>query len=146
MQQVNIFIEIYDLFLFLIKSVSIVTTETTDTTERTVAGNALPSECSSYSLIRDDTRNAGYSILNCQCDQSGVIASAGQYRFCGAAGTMLANFVLPINQYNTQATGWYNWASNACMWSNPISVTNCNGYYVFYISPPPVCNLRYYTI
>jgi hypothetical protein len=77
---------------------------------------------------------------------------------------MLANFVLTINQYNTQATGWYNgvypstagmtnsttvwynWAGNACMWSNPISVMNCNGYYIFYLSPPPVCNLRYCTI
>jgi hypothetical protein len=52
-------------------------TEATEAAERTVAGNALPSECSSYTLIIDDTRNPGYSIFNFQCDQSSVLASAG---------------------------------------------------------------------
>jgi len=88
--------------------------------------------------------------------------AAGWYRIQGAAGTMLADSVVPIYQCSTHATGYYTgtypaigstvsgtvcyyWSSNTCNWSNSISVTNCNGYFVYYLIAPPVCNLRYCT-
>jgi hypothetical protein len=125
--------------------------------------NGLPSQCSCYTPITDGTRNANYAGGSA-CDNTGSFASAAWYGFSGAAGTMLASSVVPSNQCNTQATGWYsgvypsaagnttsgtvcyNWSGNNCWESNSISVTNCNGYYVFYLSPPIGCNYRYCTV
>jgi hypothetical protein len=147
---------------FLLISFNLICIATSTTTACTAA-SGLPSQCSCYTLITDGTRNANYTGGS-GCDETGAIASAGWYGFSGAAGTMLASSVVPINQCNTQATGWYsgvypsaagstnsgtvcyNWNGNNCLWSNSISVTNCNGYYVFYLPPPPFCSLRYCTI
>jgi len=77
---------------------------------------------------------------------------------------MLPNSAVAYNLCDTQATGWYNgvypstvgstntgtvcyhWTSSTCQWSNSVSVTNCNGYYVFYLTRPSVCNLRVCTV
>ncbi len=136
---------------------------TTATTTTNVTASPLPSQCSNYTLITDGTRNANYSG-GTECDNTGSFASAAWYRFSGAAGTMLASSVVPINQCNTAATGWYtgvfssaagnttsgtvcfNYLSNNCAMSNLISVTNCNGYYVFYLPPAPGCYYRYCTV
>ncbi|CAF1128277.1 unnamed protein product [Adineta steineri] len=126
--------------------------------------SALPPQCSTATIITDATRNAAYTVASSVCDQTGALSTTGWYRFSGGAGTILANYVVPVNQCGTQATGsytgaypstagstslgtvCYNWSGNSCMWSNSISITNCNGYYVFYLSAPPVCNLRYCTM
>ncbi len=97
------------------------------------------------------------------CDNS-IFSSAQWVRFSGSAGTLLANCPIVYNHCDTSATGWYsgiypsaaggnttgnvcyNWLGNTCTWSNSISITNCNGYYVFYLSAPPQCSLRYCTI
>jgi hypothetical protein len=150
---------------FLLISFNLISKATSITTgcSTAVAGSALPSQCSCYTLITDVTRNAGYSGGTIVCDNTGSFSSARWYRFSDAAGTMLARSVVPINRCNTQATGWYNgvypsaagsttsgtvcfnWAGNNCWYSNSISVTNCNGYYVFYL-PPTLCNGRYCTV
>ncbi|CAF1162534.1 unnamed protein product [Adineta steineri] len=126
--------------------------------------SALPPQCSTATIITDATRKATNTVFASLCDQSSGLSGTGWYRFSGGAGTILANYVVPVNQCGTQATGsytgaypstagstssgtvCYNWSGNSCMWSNSISITNCNGYYVFYLPTPPVCSLRYCTI
>ncbi len=148
---------------FLLISFNLICIATSTTTACTAA-SGLPSQCSCYTLITDGTRNANYTGGNNGCDQTGSFASAAWYGFSGAAGTMLASSVVPSYQCGTQATGWYsgvypsaagntitgtvcyNWLGNSCDSSNSISVTNCNGYYVFYLPPTPNCNYRYCTV
>ncbi|CAF1277279.1 unnamed protein product, partial [Adineta steineri] len=114
----------------------------------------LPPQCTTATVITDATRNVGYTVAVYGCDTSSVWPTRW-YRFSGGAGTMLANYVVAINHCGTQAPGWYtgtypstagsttsgtvcyNWAGNSCEWSNSISITNCNGYYVFYLSATP---------
>jgi hypothetical protein len=145
--------------LISFNSISIATSLTTPCT----TANGLPCQCSNYTLITDGTRNANYSG-GTECDNTGALASTGWYGFSGAAGTTLASSVVPSYQCDTQATGWYsgvypsaagnttsgtvcyNWAGNNCWMSNSISVTNCNGYYVFCLSPRTGCNYRYCTV
>ena len=131
----------------------------------TVTSSPLPVECSTYTVITDNSRNAGVSVANYTCDQSGPMTTVGSwFRFSGGAGTMLASCVVPIYRCSAHATGWYsgihpsaagttingtvcyNWGSNTCSWSNTILVTNCNGFYVYFLCTPPVCTLRYCTI
>ncbi len=76
---------------------------------------------------------------------------------------MLISSVVSMNMCGTTATGWYTGSypsvgstttgfvcyygsSNLCNWSNSIQVTNCNGYYVYYLSTTPSCSLRYCTM
>jgi hypothetical protein len=65
------------------------------------------------------------------------------------------------NRCGTAATGWmngahptvadgkatrkvcYSWGGNCCKWSNNIEVVNCGQYYVYKLSAPSGCNLRY---
>jgi len=151
---------------FLLISSNLICIVTSNTTECStdVTASALPSECSNYTLIIDGTRNANYTGGNIGCDQTGSFASPAWYGFSGAAGTMLASSVVPEGQCNTSLTGWYsgvypcaagsttsgivcyNFLGNNCWLSNTISVTNCNGYYVFYLSPTPMCYSRYCTV
>jgi len=64
----------------------------------------------------------------------------------------------------TYAAGWYtgiypsmagdttggivcfSFLSNYCYWTILILVTNCNGFYVYYLQEPPDCDMRYCTI
>lgn len=118
-------------------------------------------QCSSYVLNTDATRNVAYTA-NISCDSS--IFGSGQWvRFSGAAGTQIPTTVVPSYSCGTHATGYYtgvmpaagatttgtvcyNWSGNSCNWSNSISVTNCNGYYVYYLIDPSGCSFRYCTI
>jgi hypothetical protein len=72
---------------------------------------------------------------------------------------MIANYNVGGSQCNTDATGYYTGSypstvggtvtgtlcytyNSPCQWSSSLSVTDCNGYYVYYISlPPPYCSL-----
>ncbi len=85
-------------------------------------------------------------------------------RFSGAAGTLLANCPVVNSHCNTNSAGWYSgvypstagdttngtvcytWPGYTCLYNNSISVTNCNGYYVFALASSPRCSLRYCTI
>jgi hypothetical protein len=115
---------------------------------------SLPSQCSSYNLLNDSTRAVTYGSGSA-CD-SGL--AAGWYRFNGGS---MPTSVPSTDRCGTQATGWFNgtnpatagqnvsgtacfnWSGNSCNWSASIQVTNCNGYYVYYLNPSPNCNLRY---
>jgi hypothetical protein len=120
---------------------------------------ALPAQCTSATVINDPTRNVNYAG-GTQCDQNTALGSAGWYQFTGSSGTMIITYPPGLSMCNTVVTGWYNgnYPSTAgstvtsgticydfvygnCYWSNPVSVTNCNGYYVYYLAPPPTCSL-----
>ena len=107
--------------------------------------------------MKESNRNQKYgSGLN--CDDS---LSTGWYRFGGGAGTKMPTSCVPNQRCGTLAPGWmngahptvaqgkvtrkvcYNWSSNCCSWSNNIEVVNCGLYYVYKLSPPPICTLRY---
>jgi len=129
----------------------------------TVTLTALPLQCTSYTLVNDSTRSAGNSGGG-GCDIPGPFDTPGWFRFASSGGYILANCPPPINSCGTQAGGWYsgvypstagdssngtfcfNWVWGTCSYPANGSVTNCNGYYVFYLGPPPQCNLRYCTV
>ncbi len=130
-----------------------------------VSTSPMPPQCTNATLIEDGTRSAGYYIAAAGCDKTDPpLNVAGWYNFTGPGGMILANCVVAPLLCGTGATGWYsgvypatpgqtldanacfNWNHNTCNWLNPIKATNCNGYYVFYLTPPPVCSLRYCTV
>jgi len=136
---------------------------TTSITSVAVTASAMPAQCTSATLISDGTRSAGFQGSP-YCDLNGPLGTAGWFQFFGSGGMIIANCVVGQNLCGSQATGWYsgafpaapgdttvgnvcfNWRYSTCYWAISINVTNCNGYYVFYLVPPPVCNLRYCTV
>jgi hypothetical protein len=147
--------------------ISIATTTTTvcitTSITSTVTTTPLPRQCTNYTLVNDSTRSAGYSGPF-TCDLSGTFNITGWFRFDSLGGVILANCAVPENSCSTQASGWYsgvypstaggtmngtacfNFYYGTCSYTASASVTNCNGYYVFYLGPPPQCNLRYCTV
>ncbi|CAF2146670.1 unnamed protein product [Rotaria magnacalcarata] len=135
------------------------------TTVGTTTIVALPGQCSNYTSNTDATRNAAYSgVGSSTCDNPTPFGYNPTWvRFSGAAGTQLANTVVNSSLCSTSATGWYsgvmpssagttnngtvcyNWSGLSCWQSNTISVTNCNGYYVFLLPATPSCSYRYCT-
>lgn len=85
-------------------------------------------------------------------------------RFSGSAGTMMATSVVPPNRCGAYYSGYYtglmptypgetvsgevcyNWMSNKCYMSNMISVTKCNGFFVYALVKSPNCSGRYCTV
>ncbi len=136
---------------------------TTPITSAAVTASPMPGQCTNATLISDGTRSAGFQGSP-YCDQTGPLGTPGWFQFFGSGGMILANCVVASDLCGSQATGWYsgafpsttgttttgnvcfNWLGNTCLWSIPIQVTNCNGYYVFYLSPVPLCDLRYCTV
>lgn len=124
----------------------------------------LPSQCYSYVPNTDGTRSISYGVRSSGCDSASTFGSSPAWvRFSGAAGTVLASSAPSINSCSTDAPGWYtgsypsaggttsgtvcyNWNGNTCNWSNAVSVTNCNGFYVYQLTTPPNCSLRYCTM
>ena len=125
---------------------------------------SLPTQCSSYFTSTDGTRRVTYGVGSVSCDSASIFGSSPAWvRFSGAAGTQLLNYSTTNNNCNTHASGWYrgrypdpgntvvgivcyNWNGNTCNWSNNIQVTNCNNFYVYQLSTPPACSLRYCTM
>jgi hypothetical protein len=114
-------------------------------------------------LISDNTRHSNHPA-NIGCDTAIFKKLPTWVRFSGGAGTRLINKAAEPFRCGTQGAGWYrgtypsstgttikgtvcfSWPGNTCQWSNSISITNCNDYYVFALSAPPACRLRYCTI
>ncbi|CAF2075317.1 unnamed protein product [Rotaria magnacalcarata] len=95
------------------------------------------------------------------CDST-VFGTVGAWiRFLSPAGTIIPTFAPNSWSCRTPAPGWYNgfyplstgstikgtvcynWSGDACIWSNSIGITNCNTFYVFRLTDPPYCSLRY---
>jgi hypothetical protein len=114
----------------------------------------------------DSTRlisNTG--CIGCVCDTSTYL-NTGWYRFILGAGTQLATIPSSTSTCGVSYPGWFNgslptalggttsgmlcvyYSGNICYlsWSgSTISVTNCSGYYVYYLTPLLNCNTRYCT-
>jgi len=100
------------------------------------------------------------------CDRSVFNSTPIWVRFIGEGGTQIpTSAVEPIRCGSQQSTGWYSgpmptnpdettngtvcfsWMSNACYWrnENDIRVTNCGSYYIYELTAPPYCQMRYCT-
>ncbi|CAF1594999.1 unnamed protein product [Rotaria magnacalcarata] len=130
------------------------------TTTTTTAN--LPAACSSYTTISDSTRRVSYTTF-VGCDSSSFSSSGMWVRFTGSGGTTIPTYAPGTSVCGTSATGWYastvpssgatasgtlcyQWTSSTCQWSSSIQVANCNTYYVYFLYPSPVCNLRVCTV
>ena len=119
----------------------------------------LPSQCSSYTTNNDTTRSVSYSGT-VACDST-AFGTGRWVRFVSPAGTSIPTTAPSTYTCGSDATGWYNgvypaiagstntgtvcynWSGNTCNWSNSIQVTNCLTFYVFFLTNPPACQLRY---
>ncbi|CAF0756178.1 unnamed protein product [Rotaria sordida] len=134
---------------------------TTNTASNT-STSSLPSQCSSYTINAESTRNTGYTTC-CYCDNS---LATGWYRFISPAGTQLATSPLSQSYCGTSYPGWFNgsfpttvgglttgtvcvnYGGNLCYSTfsvTSILVTNCGDFYIFYLRAMPSCNSRYCT-
>jgi hypothetical protein len=122
----------------------------------------LPSQCFTYMLITDKTRHSSHPGY-IGCDNAIFKKLPIWVRFSGGAGTRLVRGPAEPFRCGTQGAGWYSgsypstaganisgtvcysWPGNSCQWSNVISITNCNSYFVFALRAPPACFLRYCT-
>jgi hypothetical protein len=122
----------------------------------------LPRECYAHTVNTDTTRNVAYNSSTSMCDQAEFSVSRW-VRFSGSAGTRLSS--TPYNAYrcggyytsylndshptgvgqSKSATVCYNYYGN-CYWQSSIMITNCGEYFVYYLSAPPSCNMRYCTV
>lgn len=131
----------------------------------TVASGVLSNlaQCSTYMTITDKTRHSSQPDY-IGCDNAVFKSGPTWVRFSGDAGTRLAPGPMQSFRCGTQGAGWYkgayptapgltttgtvcySWPNNNCQWSNEVSVTDCNGFYVFLLRSPPACYLRYCTV
>jgi hypothetical protein len=123
---------------------------------------SIPSQCSNYTIDTDVTRLATYSVVNgAGCDVS-LYSTSIWVRFNGSA-TRMASSPPAFYRCSTSATGWFTgtlpstagttvtgvacftWTSSICDFHSTISVTNCNGFYIYLMVAPSQCSLRYCT-
>ena len=115
-------------------------------------------ECTSYTVDKQADRSVTYANVNSKCDSA--LATAW-YRFNGTAGSKMPTSCLPSDKCNTAATGWldgahptphggvvnrrvcFSWGGGCCRWQVSIKVKNCGSFYVYRLTKPPNCHLRY---
>ena len=124
----------------------------------------LPNQCLTYlNISNDGTRLATNIGGTSTCDQT-LFSTSQWIRFSGLSGISLSNCPIATQSCGTDVTGWYSgvypaiagqstegkvcyrWTTDDCYWQNNINITNCNGFYVYYLSAPPICNARYCTM
>ena len=125
----------------------------------------LPSQCTTYSTSTDQYRLATSSACCYTPDCAGNLAT-NWYRFIPPGGTQLATSPVSTGFCGTTYPAWYNgtlpatagttvtgvtcsnYGGTICStsYATTISITNCNGFYVFYLTPFSICNIRYCTI
>lgn len=121
-----------------------------------IAISDLPAQCFSYTSITGDDRHTGLTGGTKGCD-SGMTNS--WVRFTGTYNR-LASSMPAINYCNTDAPGYlttshpatkgqqvagttcFNWSSNACNFTYPIQITNCDTFYIYQL-PATSCSLKY---
>lgn len=134
---------------------------TTMTTVSTLT--PLPTRCTTYLNINDGTRLSSHTGGNSSCDQT-LFSAVTWVRFTGSAGNSLSNCPVTLQHCGSNVTGWYsgiyparagdttdgvvcfNWTIDTCTWQTVIQVTNCNGFYIYALTAPPICDARYCTI
>ena len=130
------------------------------------SSSGLPTQCSSYTINSDPTRLSTYTgCTSCVYDTSTWLPT-GWYRFTDGAGTQLATVPSSTGMCGASYPGYYNGTypstagstttgivcpnvgGNLCgagYFTASISVTNCNGYYVFYLTSTASTAARYCT-
>ena len=127
---------------------------------------SVPSQCLNFYSELGDDRNISQQNVT-KCDDATTTQNwnnTGRWvRFSSSSGNfmMIPTGTVNTNSCGTSAPGFlttahptlvgqnitanvcYNWSGNACNWSNQISITKCNGYYVYQLPITPVCHLRY---
>ena len=114
-------------------------------------------ECKSYRTLSEGDRAQGYKGI-VKCDNS---LTKAWYRFTGSAGNKMADTVVATHHCGTHAPGYltgghptvaqgvvqrkvcFHWSNNKCRWSSLIRVRSCGVFYVYELSKPPACSLRY---
>ena len=128
-----------------------------------MTSSPLPAQCTSYVSNNDGTRHATYNTTTFS-DYEAFATTVTWVRFEEPAGTLLANCPILPEGCGAQFPGWYTglypsiagdvtyglvcYTSNTdlCFDSSSVLITNCNGYYVFYLRDPPILDMRYCTI
>ena len=132
--------------------------------------SCIPSpQCYEHYLLSENSRRSDFSnpdgfgpFSDCDCsNKSPMWRGNGFYRFVEPAGTQMSE-VSP-GKYNcgTKAAGWLNgkhptelglevqmeacfdWDSDVCNWKENITVTHCNGFYVYFLKEVIGSYLRY---
>jgi hypothetical protein len=127
--------------------------------------SSLPIPCYAYASLTDQYRNLqnAYSCCYSPYDYASTL-SAGWYRVSGSAGTQLVTSpVLYTGTCGESYSGYFNGTlpstpgalttGNVCFYTgatcgysiSPISVINCNGFYVFYLIPTSSTSYKYCT-
>jgi hypothetical protein len=106
-----------------------------------------------------------YNYTGC-CLSPDCTLTAGWYRITGASGSQLYTNPINVGYCGQNYPAWFNGSfpstpgitisgivctnvgGTICpsSYSTTVSVTNCNGYYVFFLVPFTACNVRYCTI
>ena len=134
----------------------LVTTTTTSTP-------FIAPQCYEHQVINDSSRSVNFGATPKTCDQSTFSSTPRWVRFIGAGGTQIPTTPPPVSRCGTDAPGWYSgsmptdtysstngsvcysWSVKTCNWQNNIQVTNCGSFFVYQLTKPPQCSLRYCT-
>ena len=110
-----------------------------------------------YQWLNESNRNKEYAVRDLLCDKG----LSGWYRFGGGAGIKMPTSCVPAYRCGTARSGWMNGAhptvsdgkvtrrvcycydGNCCYMLDNIEVVNCGHHYVYKLSEPPSCSLRY---
>ncbi len=125
----------------------------------TVTVSSVPNQCISYNSVPGDDRHIGLpNPVTVLCDNE----MTNQWVRFSDPYSMMPTSAPAINSCNTHAPGYmtfshpasvgqvnsgqvcFNWNTNTCFFQSQISVTKCNGYYVYQL-PTTTCSLRYCT-
>ena len=108
-------------------------------------------------MLNEADRNKNYRGA-AKCD-SGL--AKAWYRFVGAAGRQMPTQCVPVNRCGTSGPGWltgghptvgqgavqrlvcFHLRGNCCQRSLNIRVQNCGAFFVYELSRPPACPLRF---
>lgn len=118
-----------------------------------------PAQCLSYTSKSGSDRHIGLMGTGSSCDNT----TNGSWVRFDSIYSIIPNAIVASSSCGTDATGYlttdhpitlfqqvsgtvcYNWSGNSCNWANQISITKCNGYYVYQLPNTPACSLRYCT-
>ena len=118
-----------------------------------------PPQCSSYTSRSFDNTYSGLGDGNI-CHDSSTLPT-GWYRLTGSYPYLQQQGPYAEHIGNTDAPGFlqfshpgtiwqtvsgtvgFNWRSSTTNWTSSIQVTNCNGYYVYYLPSTSYCSLAY---
>jgi hypothetical protein len=120
----------------------------------------LPAVCEDYTELSDGVRHVDTADVGL-CDLDDPDFGEQWYRFTGDAGTHIPTEMPPTFSCGTDAPGWmdgayptvedgivdrvvnFHWSGDPALWTSDIQVANCDDYHVFYLPPPPGCDMAF---